>query len=380
MQHTLVRSSLATITDASAAEYGAFLTAGNLPTDDAEWLRGYFAGELDNLIAYMLSDGGSLSGVAHFLKRDWPLKWHLGELRVASLPLQRLLLLGPTPHFPEDQAAFDLLFSELAKTAQSFQAVFVAEVPVESYFWKYLNESKVIGKHFLTHQPEAPSPYPILRFEGSFDDYMGKLPKHRKNLTREVRKIWEGFLGEMRFVRFESPEEVPAFLSDAVELSKKTYQWVLHGRGLSATDLVRRRLLFAAQHGWMRSYLLYCGGSACAFIVGFQYRGRFLLHETGFDPALARFSVGTVLLLLAIEDLFAHNRAEILDLGDYGGCKAMFSTESYLQGNMFLFQRGLYPRFLRTGHMAFAHATKAASTCLEHLGWRSRLRNCAPAG
>ena len=242
-QYSLTNSSLATISNSAAAECQAFLKRGNLPTDDPDWLRGYFAGEAEHLRAYMLHEGSALAGIAHFLSRDWSLKCYLGELPIADFPLRRLLLLGPTPRFPDDQAAYDLLFSDLARSSHSCQAVFVADIPIRSYFWDYLQQSEVIRKHFLAYQPEPPSPHLILRFGRSFDEYMAKFSsKHRNSLRREVRKIREGSLGEMRFVRFESPQDVPVFLDGAVEVSKKTYQWTLHQRGLRLTDRVRQRL------------------------------------------------------------------------------------------------------------------------------------------
>src|SRR5258708_2437172 len=81
--------------------------------DDPEWLQGYFAGQLDKLTAYLLYQSGYLSGVAPFLRKDFPLKWYLGELTVARPQLRRLRLLGGIPNLPEDEAVYDLLFSEL---------------------------------------------------------------------------------------------------------------------------------------------------------------------------------------------------------------------------------------------------------------------------
>jgi CelD/BcsL family acetyltransferase involved in cellulose biosynthesis len=204
---------------------------------------------------------------------------------------------------------------------------------------------------------------------------MGKFSsKHRKNLLREVKKLRDGALGEMRLVRCESPEEVPAFLEKAFEVSRKTYQWTLCQRGLSATELIRMRVHFAAAQGWLRSYLLFCGERACAFVLGFQYKGRFLLHEIGFDPALAKYSVGTVLQLLAVEDLFLYNRPHILDFEAYGKYKEVFSTESYFQGKLFLFRRGAYTRLLRASHRGCEFTNGFLSSLTDHLNLKSKLK------
>jgi hypothetical protein len=345
------------------------------PMLDPDWLRGYFASQTDALRFYSLHQGDRMCGLVPFLRRDWSMPWHVGAWKVADFPLSRLRLLGSMPTFPEDETAYDLLFRELAKPNQGYDTVFLEDVPLDSYLWKYLQESPLIRRSFLPYAPDAPSRRLLLRFDGTFEQYMGKFSsKHRKNLQREVRKLREGALGEMRLVRFEAPEEVPGFLDAAFELSKRTYQWALYQRGLSATELIRERAGFAADNGWFRSYLLYCGERTGAFILGFQYRGRFLLHEIGFDPELAKHSVGTVSLLLMIEDLFQFNPPTVLDFESYGKYKEALSTESYLQGKLYLFRRGAYSRFLRAGHRSCSTVNQYATTVVDRLNLRTKFR------
>jgi hypothetical protein len=198
--------------------------------------------------------------------------------------------------------------------------------------------------------------------------------KQRNTLSRRVKKIREGLLGEMRFEQFSKPEDVDYFLERAVEVSKKTYQWKLYQRGLRATDLLRPRLRFAAANGWMRCYLLVCGGIPCAFLVGYQCGGRFVLDEIGFDPALSKHSVGTALHLMVIEDLFASNRPDIYDLGSGAPYKELFSTESYLEATVLLFRPGAYLRFVQEGHRACTAVTNIGSVAMDRLQLKSILR------
>jgi hypothetical protein len=349
---------------------------------DPVWLRGYHEHQTDKLRLYSLHQSERLTGIAPFLLRNWPMSWYLGETMIASFPLLRLLLMGNNVVFPEDECAYDMLFAKLAGT-DGFHTVFLDGIPVDSFLWKYLHTSPLIRRSFLLYEPAPPSPHPILRFRGTFEDYMQKYSsKHRKNLMRSVRQFREGKLGSMRFRRFERPEDVPLYMEHAVEVSRKTYQWIRYQRGLSATELITRRLRFAAELGFMRSYLLYLGDAPCAFLVGYQADGRFLLDEIGFDPALAKYSPGTVIQMLTVEDLFEYNRPRIFDLGDYGLYKEMLATESYLQAKVYLLRPSLYMRLLRTGDRAcrFANGSMAAllerfhlKTTVKHLlrGWKN---------
>ena len=360
---------------AVAAQWTALQTATTSPMQDLEWLSGYFESQRRDILVYCVYDGGQLCGVAAFLFLKWPLRWRLGEFTIASFPLTRLRLLGGTINIPSETSAYDALFSAVAQSASGVHTLFLEEIPVDSFLWKYLHESELIRSLFRLYEPDAPSARPLLRFEGSFEQYMAKFSsKHRKNLNREIKRIRDGVLGAMLFERFERLEEINPFLERAVEVSKKTYQWTLHQQGLSATEKLRARLTFAARNGWMRCYLLTCGGTPCAFVVGFQHSGRFLLHEIGFDPELARYSVGTVLQFMAVQDLFEYHRPEILDLGDYGGYKETLSTESYQQAKVFLFRPGAYGRFIRAGYSCCEWTTRAVASILSRLQLKTTIR------
>ena len=345
------------------------------PMRDPQWLRGYFYDQVEYLRFYSLYDGDRLCGLAPFLRKDWPMQWHMGPWSVGQFPLARLRLLGSGLDFPDTEAAYDLLFRQLAGAGKDFDAVYLEEIPLDSYLWKYVHDSDLVRRNFLLYQPRPAAPRPVLRVEGTFQQYMGKFnSKHRNTLNRKIKKLREGALGEMRLVRYESPEEVATFLDQAIEISRKTYQWARYARGLSMVDRVTKRLTFAARNGWMRSYLLYCGAEPRAFLLGYQYGGRFVLDEIGFDPELAKFSVGTVLQMLTVEDLFLHNRPHVFDLQEYGAYKEALSTDSYLEGKLFLFRPGAYPRFLRSGHRVCSWIDRKASAVLDRLDLKTRLR------
>lgn len=376
-RRSLQSAPLADLSSEFVSEWSLFQgrCAPRHPMHDPKWLSGYFEGQEKELFVHSLRDGGQLKGVAAFLRKEWPMKWQIGEFTLARFPLTRLRLLGGEPTFPHDEAAYDLLFKELLSAERFWDAIYLEELPVDSFLWKYLESSTLIRKAFARYQPERPSSRPLLRIEGTFQQYMGKFKaKHRKNLLREIKRLRDGALGEMRFVRFELPEEVLSFLDAAVGISRKTYQWNLHGRGLSNTTLVRQRLMFAARNGWMRCYLLICGERPCAFVLGFQHEGCFLLDEIGFDPELAKYSVGTVLQFLVVEDLFSYDRPVILDLQDYGTYKDVLATESYLQGKMFLFRPGTYARLLCAGDRGARIANRSASALLEWWSLKSKVK------
>lgn len=357
------------------AEWEAFLERNPSPSPMhyPQWLGESFREQKHRLTVYFLFRAGSLAGLAPLLMKDRPIKWQLGEIALAHLPLRRLCLLGGGPHFPEDPAAYELLFRELPTL--SFDAVYVEGAPVESFLWKFMEGNAAIRQGFSRYAPEAPAPRVLLRLEGSFEDYMGQFSsRHRGTLQRKVRKFQNMAPGEVQAVRCMRPEEVDSFVDQAVEISRKTYQWNLLGGGLSNTEEVRQRFSALARYGWLRSYLLVLKGQACAFVTGFQFGDRFWLDDMGYDPAWREYSVGTVLQLLLIEDLFSYNRPRVYELGEYGPHKEEFATDNYLQGKLFLFRRGWYTSFVRVGHQGCEASTKLVAGLLERLGLKKKIK------
>jgi len=350
-------------------------TYPRLPAQNPEWVKGYFADQLQNLSIYSISQSGGIAGTASFLLLDWPLKCYLGELAVAAAPLNRLRLLGGSIDMPEETSAYDALFAQL-RARPDFDCLYFEEVSTDSFLWKYLHTGTIPSSHFIAYQPEPPALRPILQFGESFESYMQKFTsKHRGNIRRQIRKLREGPLGEMRLARYERTDQVREFVDLAIAVSRKTYQWKIHQRGLSDTDRVARRLSFAAEHGWMRCYLLFCGDTPYAFLTGYQHEGCFLMDEIGHDPALAAYSAGTVLQFLVVEDLFAYNRPVLWDLQDYGSYKDVLSTESYPQGKMFLFKPGLRSRSIIAGDRACRSVTHAASRILDRWKLKHKVKS-----
>jgi CelD/BcsL family acetyltransferase involved in cellulose biosynthesis len=178
----------------------------------------------------------------------------------------------------------------------------------------------------------------------------------------------------VRLVRYTQPEEVTPFLHAAVQVSRKTYQWNLHQRGLRSTERFERRYRFAAEHGWFRSYLLFCGETPCAFLGGYQWRGRYYTDEIGFDPAFAKHSPGTVLQMMCIQDMFASEKPELIDFGSYDKYKEEFSNDNYTNCDMMLFRRRTYCGFARGAHYACRIITDGAVSALRGLNLKSRLK------
>jgi hypothetical protein len=341
---------------------------------DPRWLNDYFTGQ-GKVYVYFLYQADTICGFAAFLLKNWPIRCQIGEMTLARLPLRRMCLLGGSVHFPEDPVAYELLFRELSAGETGFDSVYLEDVAVDSALWNFVETNPIVRRSFSRYVPDAPSPRVLLRLGGSFEEYLGKFSsKHRQTLKRKVRKFQDVAPSETHMLRFSDPDQVDAFLDQAVKISRRTYQWTLLGEGLRGGENVRRHLGFLAKNGWLRSYLLVGKGEPCAFLVGFQYGPCYYLYDMGYDPGWRDYSVGTVLQMGIIEDLFSYNRPAVYDLGEYGTHKQEFATDHYSQGKIFLFRPGIYTALARAGHCICRETSESASALLEHFGLKMKLK------
>ena len=230
------------------AEWNKFLKSNpsGVPMHDPHWLRECLVEDRGTVFVYLLYRGEILCGLAPFLIKNWPLKWQLGEIALAHLPLRRLRALGGVPHFPEESDAYELLFRELLSRENRFDAFYLEDVAVDSFFWKFIQGNGVAVRSLSKYMPEPPRPRMLLRLDGTFEEYMGRFSsKHRQTLRRKIRKFQDAAPGQTRSARVTSEEDVNSFVDHAVEISKKTYQWNLLGGGLRDPERLNGILVFS---------------------------------------------------------------------------------------------------------------------------------------
>lgn len=142
--------------------------------------------------------------------------------------------------------------------------------------------------------------------------YLASLGRsHRYNFRRRLRNLEKQF--EVRFEEVGTEEERRRAIAVLVDLHLK--RW--HGRGgsdaLHTGALIRfhedaSRL--ALQRGWLRLYVLWLDGQPAAALYGFRYNGTFYFYQSGFEPALGKYSVGLVTMGLAIKSAIEEGAAE----------------------------------------------------------------------
>lgn len=341
---------------------------------DPDWLQVHFEKQKNDVRIYFCERDGELVGVVPFHFARQPLLCQLGDLTLAKFPLRVLRLQGYTPNLPENESAYNSLFNTILSTR--FDAIFMNYVKADSFFWNYLQTSPFIRKLFRFYSKRGPEAHQVARLNGTFVDYMQRYSaKTRNTLVRKARKLRDHC--DIQIIKVTEESQVEAYLTAATEISRKTWQFKRLGWGIGASDpdVVRGELKFLARRGWLRAYLLKCGEEACSFILGWQYGSRFYHAGLGFDPVWEKYSVGTVLLLFVLEDLYKDNRPELYDFGTYAEYKERFCTESYPEAIVWLFRRRPYPIFADCMHRTFSTASRKSGALLNRLGLKARIKH-----
>ncbi|WP_086608493.1 GNAT family N-acetyltransferase [Erythrobacter donghaensis] len=210
---------------------------------------------------------------------------------------------------------------------------------------------------------------------GSFADYLaGFSGKTRSTLRRKAKRLAE-VPGGYSVTAHRTPAEIEAFLAAALPLSARTYQARLLDAGLPDTPAARRAMLEGAEAGRMRAFLLHADGQPVAYL-SLPVVGETLVYaHLGYDPDWARLSVGTVLQMEALEQLFAETRFRWFDFTEGEGAhKAMFGTHWAECTSLILLEPTLANRTVLGARRAFDAGVSGAKSLAARSGALGRIR------
>ncbi len=168
----------------------------------------------------------------------------------------------------------------------------------------------------------------------SFDEYFEKLSANtRQTLRRKLKKMRQECGERLDLKCFREVAAVCKLHECLVSVWKNSW----HGRLGRQAPPSEKFLQKAASHGWLRSYILFAKGEPVSSILGFQYKGKFLDEAPAYDRAWEKYSPGSVLFLMMLEDIFSNDKPEIVDFGfGYNQYKETLGTRRERRGEIWL--------------------------------------------
>lgn len=145
----------------------------------------------------------------------------------------------------------------------------------------------------------------------NFEDFMQMIfgPKTRQNLRRKSRRLAEK--GLVRLQSLESPEEISPWITKAMQLEKASWKGK---EGVGAFKRATHRAFYhllmenLAVRGRLRLSILTVDNHLAAYEIGILGKDNYCMHGTAFDPELAAFSPGRLLMLHALEKCIGERR------------------------------------------------------------------------
>jgi len=206
---------------------------------------------------------------------------------------------------------------------------------------------------------------------GDFNAYLAQFgSKHRYNLKRQIRLLREH--APLELLRVDQAEAVGQLAAAIERLAPPEVKAVL---------ISNEKFAVMARQGLLRCYVLQSGAVPVAALVATQYGGTLHLHNVLTDPAMLRFSIGTSILYLAIEDLCSEGRFNTIDLGYSSPSHSHQSSNRVeMRGHLLLYKSSLRTWALCSAERLFGEWLERAKGWHQAFkGWRAR-RAGAKAG
>jgi len=206
----------------------------------------------------------------------------------------------------------------------------------------------------------------------------------RYQQRKRARRIEQDF-SRSEVVHFRSVDDVEHLARDAEEIARKSYQRGI-GAGFADTPVIRERLKFEAEKGWLRASILYLNGAPSAFWIGSLRNRVFLSDYLAFDSSCAQYSPGMYLIMLVIEGLRkdAGDDQRLVECIDFGIGDAIYkerlSNRHWDEGVVYIFSssiKGIYTNLTRTavGLLRSSATVAIGNTRIQHAIkriWRQR--------
>lgn len=188
-------------------------------------------------------------------------------------------------------------------------------VDVDAAWWRELQRSS--GKHFARVEQQ--------RFEVPFVDLTGLdwesyLATRSRNFRQQLRQR-ERRLHEAHDVVYRVATEETLELDLAHLFSLHERRWAEQGTTALKTPgvagFLRAFAIAASERGWIRLRLLEVDGAPVAAFLGWRLGDAYAFYQSGFDPAWASHSVGTLLMADTVRSALDEGAAEFdMLLGD----------------------------------------------------------------
>jgi CelD/BcsL family acetyltransferase involved in cellulose biosynthesis len=179
----------------------------------------------------------------------------------------------------------------------------------------------------------------------------------------------------MEYRCFRTVNEVDDFHQAARRVASKTYQEKLFDGAIpDSPEYVARMQALAEQDGF-RGFTLSSDGRPISYLYLPIENGVVIYGYLGYDPEFAKLSVGTVLLYLALEQIFSEGTHRYFDFTyGKGQTKILFGRAACFRSDVYFFRWTIRNVVAVLGHLAVERFSASIGQALSALGLREKVR------
>lgn len=309
----------------------------------------------------------------HWHVRNVPFKFQLSDWTLLTIPLRlKCRSMGLLEQRPSEADLHD----PVAELRDGLQGFMVRALPVE-------NELAVIS-HVGGYLRYVPLQYRhcFIDLNQTFEDYQKKFSsKTRSTLNRKLKKYAEHCGGNIRWKTYKERPEIRDFFSLASAVSKLTYQEKLLDAGIPGSEEFMRQAESLAQDNKVRAYVLFHEDRPVAYLFCPVEDGVLIYAYLGYDPEYTKWSVGTVLQWLALEQLFSEGIFKAFDFTEgQSDHKRLFATHQKDCANVYFIKPSLINRLIVHGHHSMDYFSGWLGTKMQQWGIKSAVKRLLRTG
>jgi len=295
---------------------------------------------------------------------DYQLQLQLGEFRVMqfSLSVERRVF-----SLPEILGgAVPAKMPDLPKCSAGYFLVDIPEPCVQRSIAK--------TKHWL-HYCLQSYQRSFIDMSGDFAAYQMKFSgKTRSGIRRKVNKL-ANHVQRLDLRCYRTPAEIGDFFELAGPVSAASYQERLLDCGLPRDSEFIKRAVSKASQNDIRAFVLLADGLPVSYLYCPVYDGVLQYAHLGYLPDFSRFSPGTVLQWLALEQLFGEQRFKAFDFtGGDSEHKRFFATHQVPCSLQLILRPTWKHRMLLWVHRTTDVGSVLLVDILDRLGVKRRLK------
>jgi len=288
---------------------------------------------------------GRVRCIAPFYLHLTKVPLRLSVIQLASFRVRALRLFGDKVILHSDvdpEEGLQHIFETLHRIRRTFDVLWIHTQRIGDPLWTFITSPAAARWLF---RPIVTSPHPEklhrLTLNRTFDEYLAEVRSKVGFPGKAIRRFWRDMKERCAVTQITERAQVRPFLDDLDLIYNASWQARTYGERRRNTAPEVARLEAIASLGYLRSYVLKEDGTPIAFVLGYQYRGRYTYDETGYDSRRAVLSPGSILTHAAIEDLFRSNSPHEIDFGfGDGAYKRTFGNTAYDVCSLYLVQRG----------------------------------------